>query len=132
MSEPTPGPWRFELNRKSRRVQLCGGKPTYDLTVMDFVRWGMDSAAPRFRTDRANLNIMKRAEEFGAVVLGREHHADWFQSIDHPDARLIEAAPDLLAAVRMAVESYQLGVTAFESACWLETAEAALAKVTGS
>jgi hypothetical protein len=44
----TPGPWRWEVNLTSRVIDLVGGKPTYDMTVMDFVRWGMTSAQPRF------------------------------------------------------------------------------------
>jgi hypothetical protein len=96
----TPGPWRWELNQKSKRLQLCGGRPRYDLTVLDFVRWGMSGAAPRLRTGGDNLNIMVRADQFPKIVKGREHHADWFQTIDHPDALLIEAAPDLYDALQ--------------------------------
>lgn len=100
MSTHTAGPWKWELNEKHRSAQLMGRNEElrldYDLTVMDFVRYGMGGAAPRFRTDRAGMNIMKRVEEWGAVVPGREHHADWYKAIDHPDARLIAASPDLL------------------------------------
>lgn len=94
MSKHSEGPWRWELNEKSRRVELCGGKPRYDLIVMDFVRYGFSGAAPRFNVElRTHLNVMKRGEEFGEVVPGREHHADWFKRLKHPDAQLIEAAP---------------------------------------
>ena len=90
-----PGPWRWEINRKTKRVQLCGGVPRFDLTVMDFVRYGLNSAAPRFQIEhRPNLNIMHRAEEFAVAQPGREHHADWFALIDQPDARFIESAPN--------------------------------------
>ena len=98
-NKPTPGPWRWELNLKSKRIQLCGGVPQFDLIVMDFVRWGMGGAAPRFNVEtKPNLNVMKRADEMGTVVHGREHHSEWFQEIFHPGAALIAAAPDLLAA----------------------------------
>jgi hypothetical protein len=94
----TPGPWRWEVSEKGRRVQLCGGlSPQYDLTIMDFVRWGTNSAAPRF-IDQDEL--LSRAEEYAVVVPGREHHATWFKTIDHPDATLMAAAPDLLALAR--------------------------------
>lgn len=97
----TPGPWRWEINLKSRVVRLTGGvRPLYDLTVMDFVRWGMGNAAPRF-IDQDHL--MERADTYAAVVPGREHHAQWFQGLSHPDAHLIAAAPDLLAALRAVV-----------------------------
>lgn len=95
MNKFTPGKWRWELNLKSKRVSLCGGKNPFDLIVMDFERWGMGSAIPRFRTGNDDMNIMKKAIEFASVVPGREHHSDWFQNIDHPDARLIAAAPEM-------------------------------------
>jgi hypothetical protein len=99
----TPGPWRFELNEKSKSVQLCGGNPKsgfgrYDLTVMDFVRWGMSGAAPRF-AGPSDHRLLTRVEAFGQIVPGREHHAAWFKRVDNPDARLIEAAPDLYDAL---------------------------------
>lgn len=100
MNEPkhTPGPWRWEINLKSKKIQLCGGVPRHDLTVMDFARWGIQGAAPRLREDVDRMNIMHRCDRWAKVVPGREHHADWFQTVDHPDMRLIAAAPDLLAA----------------------------------
>ena len=95
----TCAPWRWELNENSKDVILCGGKPTYDSTVMDFVRYGMGGAAPRFKIEVAPaLGIMQRCELFGVEVKGREHHSKWFKAIDHPDANLISAAPDLLQA----------------------------------
>ncbi len=99
MSQSTSGPWRWELSEKSKDVRLVGRNDAqrldYDLTVMDFVRYGMSGAAPRFRTDRAGMNIMKRVEEWGSIVPGREHHAHWHKFIDHPDALLIASAPDM-------------------------------------
>lgn len=89
----TPGPWRWELNEKHKDVQLSGGKPTFDKTVMDFVRYGMGGAAPRFNMELcSDYCIMERAEKFGVSVDGREHHSDWFKSIAHPDAEWIAAA----------------------------------------
>jgi hypothetical protein len=99
----TPGPWRWEVNNKGRRISLCGGKNPFDLIVVDFVRWGMNSAAPRFRTGGDDLNVMKHAADFCVPVAGREHHASWFQDLSHPDAKLIAAAPDLLAIARAVV-----------------------------
>lgn len=101
----TPGPWRWEYNEKNKCVHIVGGKPTYDLTVVDFSRWGMNMAVPRFRdTSLDGMNLMDRLcdkPEWIAPAVGREHHKSWFQLVTHPDAKLIEAAPDLLQAVRM-------------------------------
>lgn len=101
MSEHTPGPWRWEVNPKHKQVELCGGKPRFDTTVMEFVRWGMNSAQPRFNASILDTPhcVMKNAIEFALAAPGREHHTDWFRLIDHPDANLIAAAPDLLAAL---------------------------------
>lgn len=103
----TPGPWRWEFNEKSKEINLVGGKTKYDLTVMDFVRYGMGGAAPRFNVDHGNdLQLMYRADTMGEVVKGREHHANWFKDISHPDAKLIAAAPDLLEACQSFMDSY--------------------------
>jgi hypothetical protein len=105
----TPGPWRWELNRKGKRVQLCGGVPRFDLTVMDFIRWGMGGAQPRFlEAWKSNsMMLLENAPKFGKDVPGREHHSDWFQTIDHPDAHLIAAAPDLYAALALVEQHFQ-------------------------
>lgn len=101
MPEPkfTPGPWRWEVNLDSKRVELAGGTPRYDVDVLQFVRWGMSGAAPQFREDVDRMNIMHRADELAVPVKGREHHANWFRTIAHPDAHLIAAAPDLYEAL---------------------------------
>jgi hypothetical protein len=103
----TEGPWRWELSEKSKHVRLVGGVPTFDKTVMDFVRYGMGGAAPRFRdTSEGGLNLMYRVEEFAEIVPGREHHASWFQAINHPDARLIATAP-LIPLMLEALEAWE-------------------------
>lgn len=96
----TEAPWLWRLNLKSKHVELCGGRHRgnrYQFTVMDFVRWGMRGAAPRLNSEaRSNFNTMERIEKFAKVVAGREHHADWFQTVDHPDMRLIQSSPELI------------------------------------
>lgn len=85
----TPGPWRWEMHKDGKRVSLMSGARMRPI-VMNFWRWGTQGAAPTFRD--ATRDILKRAD-------------DWFKSfsggswgtIDHPDAHLIAAAPDLLA-----------------------------------
>lgn len=106
MSAHTPGPWRWELNTKHHEVRLCGAAG-YDLNVLDFVRWGMSGAAPRFRTEAGGApQVMVRAESFGVVVPGREHHAEWFKTVSHPDAALIAAAPVMLEALVLVVAAH--------------------------
>jgi hypothetical protein len=65
----------------------------------------MNGAAPTFIDHRL---IMHRADSNLAVVEGREHHASWFKTIDHPDAWLIAAAPCLLHALKLA-EDFMAG-----------------------
>lgn len=96
----TEGPWRFELNAKHKDVNLVGGRPKFDLTIMDLTRWGMQSANLRFRRTMApGLQVMDDATRYAQPLRGREHHKDWFQVLNHPDARLIEAAPTMIQAL---------------------------------
>lgn len=90
----SPGAWRWEMNESSKSVALVGGRPAFDKTVMDFTRWGLNGAAPRFNDAVASgeYNIMERAEKYAAQVPGREHHANWFKTVTHPDAAFIAAA----------------------------------------
>jgi hypothetical protein len=93
----TPGPWRWEINLKSKSIHLVGGKPRFDETVIDFSRWGMSGAKPTFRLN----GLLVDAEKFAQPIKGREHHASWCQTLNHPDARLIAAAPSLYEACKM-------------------------------
>lgn len=101
----TPGPWRFEFNAEHRSVHLVGGRPRFDLSIMDFCRWGMGGATMLLRdTAHDGMNIMHKLHErpdWIAPEPGREHHKSWFQRVTHPDILLIEAAPDLLAALNL-------------------------------
>lgn len=70
--------------------------------MLNFVRWGLNRAAPMFWFWRAGQHWSKppkRADALAKAVAGREHHADWFAEIDHPDAKLITLAPELAAAL---------------------------------
>lgn len=132
MSTPkfTPGPWRWELNKHSKVIELCGGRPQFDKTVMDFERWGMGGAAPRFQDPTDQHLLLTRAEHFAVVVPGREHHRSWFQGIDQPDANLIAAAPELYEALHGTLD-WLASYPGFGSeTAWLK-AHAALAKARG-
>ncbi len=91
----TPGPWQWEVNIEGKTVKLQGGRQRHDLTVIGFRRWGLNGAAPTFLRPnlRPGLQTCDRAETYATPAPGRAHHADWFQSIAHPDAALIENAP---------------------------------------
>ena len=113
----TAGPWRWELNPRGKRLYLLGGVPQYDLTVMDFARWGMDGATMRLRdTAHDGFNVMYRVHErddWHGPQKGRDHHSDWHQLVTHPDAALIAAAPDLYAAAEF--DSRLDALTAFDN-----------------
>lgn len=95
----TPGPWRWQLNESHKSLSLVGGKPMYDLTIINPTRWGMSSATLMIRdTAHDGMNIMHKLHErrdWIARFPGRAHHADWCADVTHPDMRLIAAAPDL-------------------------------------
>lgn len=93
MSAQTPGPWRWVVNPKNKEVDLSRGQ--YGESVLRFARWGMNGATPLFRDN----GVLKRAEEVSRPEPGREHHAEWWRIVDHPDANLIASAPDLLGAL---------------------------------
>ena len=110
-AKATPGPWRWEVNRTSKSIELCGGPPKrgfgrYDLTVMGFERYGMHGAAPVFWDwDKDQfVGTPHRADKLAVAVEGREHHASWFADIDHPNAALIvelvNALPQIIAALK--------------------------------
>lgn len=85
----TPGPWQWE-RRSDGEVYLVHPRNGW-LVVMDFARLGMAKGQPRFAVwsgdERGNMGgVMRPAKELDLST--------------HPDARLIAAAPDLLAALK--------------------------------
>ena len=96
---------------------------------MDFVRFGMSGASPRFRSGP----VLVRAEQFAEEVKGREHHAEWFKAINHPDAQLIAAAPDLLGVLKALVGRVdpETSNAIIFTAADLAEARAAIAKAEG-
>lgn len=107
----TPGPWRWELNELHKNLQLVGGKPMFDLTIIEPTRWGMGSATLLVRdTAQDGFNILHKLHERRDWIEpfpGRKHHADWCQGVRHPDMNLIEAAPDLLEALLLMEEHFR-------------------------
>lgn len=103
----TPGPWRWELNRTTKSLHLVGGKPKFDLTIIQPVRWGTHSATLYVRdTAHDGMNILHKLhdrQDWIKPFPGRDHHADWCAGVTHPDMRLIEAAPKLLEVAELAL-----------------------------
>lgn len=98
----TPGPWRWEVNQKTKHVNLCGGGGRqYDLSVLSFERWGCNGAQPCF-LDHSDHNLRFKLSEKPEWIVpfpGREHHANWCSGLNHPDANLIASAPQLLTTL---------------------------------
>jgi len=86
-----PGPWQWYGNTKMHSVYLAtvhGGR----VFVLDFERWGMRGAQPRFQMDRRMVELGELAKQehpFGPkfeVPYRRDFHG-----IGHPDAEHIAA-----------------------------------------
>jgi len=137
----TPGPWRWELNEKHKQIHLVGGKPQYDLTIIQPTRWGLQNATFLIRdTAHDGMNIMHKLHErrdWIAPFKGRAHHADWCAGITHPDMRLIATAPDLLEALKTLAAGLEWNIDNHPTvmnesdAEALEMAKEVIAKATG-
>lgn len=126
----TPGPWRWEFNEKHKSMHLVGGRPMYDLTIIEPTRWGLGGATLMIRdTAHDGFNIMHKLHErrdWIAPFAGRAHHADWCADVTHPDMRLIASAPELLAALQGVLRVADRATDEFDAA------RAAIAKATGA
>lgn len=91
----TPGPWQW-CHQDGLRGAYLATPNRGRLYVMDFVRKGMQHAAPRFAHWKGITEGTER-ERFGGIM---EDGIMLKNGEMHPDARLIEAAPELLAAAR--------------------------------
>ena len=103
----TPGPWQWYGNTKQHEVYLA----TVDrgrVFVMDFARWGMRDAQPRFQVrlnDEPGSGIMRGIGDLGATEhpLGPCYEVPYrrqFVGIGHPDARHIATfSPDVVLAL---------------------------------
>ena len=108
-SAATPGPWTWRGNVDTRQIYLSYTKPGLGWTsVMDFVRWGMQSARPRFLTenfwmqDADDLAVFEVCREAKRRNDPRVYRGD-IVGFRHPDADFIANArqdvDDLLAVV---------------------------------
>lgn len=143
MSKHTPGPWRWEFNEKHRQLTLVGGRPKFDLTIMEFCRWGMWGAGVSMRDtspDADGFQLMHKVHERPDWIVpfpGREHHKDWCAAVSQPDMVLMQAAPDLLEAlekIKMRLEVYlddERDMAQSSMQLCLEYAQSAIAKARG-
>lgn len=97
----TPGPWKWFGNTKMHEVYLATVNRGR-IFVMDFVRWGMRGAQPRFQVRLDGTDgVMRTLGELGATghPLGprfEASHRRQFSGIGHPDAEHIAAnSPDI-------------------------------------
>ena len=99
MDKHTPGPWTWRANTAGHSIYLLGA---CSVVVMGFQRWGMRGATPVFHD--ATFYLCKAVEW---AVRPQAHNSWNVTDIDHPDARLIAAAPELLAALRALVSYFE-------------------------
>lgn len=85
--EPTKGPWYWR--KMGNHLSLVAAH-SGTLIVMDFVRKGMNGAEPRFAI---------RRDSMGGLMVNSSQLCEMLD-IDHPDARLISLAPEMLDAIR--------------------------------
>ncbi len=109
------GPWHWLCDPGTRRIRIEGPPrvfgPWFE-TVVDFCRYGMSGAAPRFRRyDPAEdgPGEMVRADLGSVPIPGREHHADWARKIVHPVGRLMVEARTLIPELLDEVEWWRAG-----------------------
>ena len=142
MDKHTPGPWKWFGNASSNSVYLATTHSGRRF-VMDFTRWGMRGAQPRFQPERGGMIDAKDLLQFEVgdqSIVGVEaakkdtsvYRMD-VRGINSADARLIAAAPDMLAALQKTLNYLEntegeLGMT-LDSA---DAARAAIAAATGA
>ncbi len=113
LAEATGRPWAWRGNVDNWNIWLggfydhvdkeTGGRRRWGTTVLDFARWGMRGARPRFNVD----NLMHNGDEFAVYEVARTatsrkdprvYRGD-IVDLRHPDARLIPAAVNALPAL---------------------------------
>lgn len=113
----TPGPWKWFGNASSNHVYLATTHSGRRY-VMDFVRWGMKGAQPRFQPERGGMVDAKDLLQFevgdrdivgmdAAKKDGSVYRYD-VRGIDCPDARYIAAVnPAAISELLSTLESLQ-------------------------
>lgn len=90
----TPGPWRWRANLSAKDVYIVALRPMLPF-VMQFRRWGMQSALPWFRDDKRGAMVPPKW-----IPVHADGHNAWdIAGIDHPDAKLLIEARNALPAL---------------------------------
>jgi hypothetical protein len=110
----TPGPWQWYGNSKMHSVYLAtvGGGRVF---VMDFERWGMTGAQPRFQVDQRMVRLGELAKS--EHPLGPKFEVPYrrdFAGIGHPDAAHI-AANDPTTTLALIVRIRELEIALGEA-----------------
>lgn len=98
----TPGPWEWYGNTKYTGNFYLSTKNRGRIFVMDFVRWGMRGAQPRFQKDHLLVNgseLVNYEVKPGAKRGDPQLYREDFIGILHPDAIFIAAARSDVAAL---------------------------------
>lgn len=86
---PTEGPWKWRINRNYKQISLVGRNSDI---VMDFARWGMGGASPRFACHKTPLKILDRPVDRPDWIADSPDHTTAHRKIVQVDAAFMEAA----------------------------------------
>lgn len=99
----TPGPWVWRGNVDSQALRLSTESGPWRYTVMDFARWGMQNAAPRFREDgvmvRADERVMFEVNHTATKRTDRGVYRGDIIDVRHTDARFIACSRTIVSAL---------------------------------
>lgn len=102
----TPGPWFWDTNRRFH-VTMLKAPQDGGTCVMDFVRWGMNGAQPRFNdTQKIFGGILRTMEEY-----------DRDQNRENPNAAFIAHAREDIPALLAEIERLNTALKAADQVC---------------